>query len=334
MPQKWKPPAKLKELDAKILKILLKDGRTGYDKLAEECKVTKNVAWKRCRLLEKKGIIKGATVQINFSHFGLGAIATLLISVNADQIKRVMELIQKMTEVNAFQQYNSAYNVRAYASLMDLNELDQVKQMIKQRLPTIGLKTYIWTGVRNIPENLNLTGILKKIDKYNQKDPNKIFSAPKTETSIDELDKQIMAKLTLDGRASFTQIGKQIGVSTETVIRRYNSLKERGSMKVSIQIDPYKIGYSSILDFNIAFAAPGRLSNSVFESLMEIPDIVIITKTSGDYDIQATALTRDISESFAIQDEIARISGITKVEASVRKIPDCWPTPQQTISTF
>jgi hypothetical protein len=67
---------------------------------------------------------------------------------------------------------------------------------------------------------------------------------------------------------------------------------------------------------------------------MKIPDMIIITKISGDYDLQTTAMVRDISESFAIQDQIARITGITKVEASARKIPNRWPTPQQHISTF
>ena len=334
MPKKGKTTFKLNDLDAKILKILLKDGRIGWDELAEACKITKNVAWKRCKAMEKKGVIKGATVQINYRDFGYDAIATLLISVNAEQMEQVMELIQKITEVKAFRQYNSVYNVRAFASLRDLNELDQIKQIIKQRIPTIGLKTYIWTGVRNMPENLNLTGILKHADKGSQHALNETFDAPKTETTIDELDKQIMEKLTLDGRASFTQIAKQIGVSTETVIKRYHKLKERGSMKISIQINPNKIGYSSILDFNLAFAGPDSLSNNVVGSLMKIPNMIVITRTSGDYDLQATAMIRDISESFTIHDQIARISGITKVVANARKIPDSWPTPQQAISTF
>jgi len=334
MQRKGKSVPKLNELDANILRILLKDGRTGYDELAEECRVSKNAAWKRCKAMEKKGIIKGATVQVNFSQFGFDALATLLISVDAQQLEQVMELIKKITEVRAYRQYNSVYNVRAFANLRDLNELDQVKQLIKQKVPTIGLKTYIWTGVRNIPENLNLTGILKNVDKDNQRNLNKASGISKAETTIDELDKQIVAKLTLDGRASFTQIAKQIGISTDTIIKRYRKLRKSGAIKVSIQINPNKIGYSSILDFNIAFANPGNLSNTVVESLTKIPDMIIITKTSGDYDLHGTAMIRDISESFAIQDQIARICGITKAETSARKIPDRWPTPQQYISTF
>jgi Lrp/AsnC family transcriptional regulator for asnA, asnC and gidA len=335
MSKKGKRVQKLNELDARILRILLKDGRTSYAELAEECGVSRNVAWKRCKAMERRGIIKGATVQINFTHFGFDALATLLISVNSQQLEQVMELIEGITEVQAYRQYNSVYNVRAIATLRDLNELDHVKQVIRQKVPTIGgLKTYIWTGVRNIPENLNLIGSLKNVAKSNQWNLNKTIDIPKDEKAIDELDKQIVAKLTLNGRASFTQIAKQIGISTDTVIKRYSKLRKNGSIKVSIQINPNKIGYSSILDFNIAFTTPGSSSNTIVESLTKIPDIVTITRTSGDYDLQGTAMISAISESFAIQDQIARICGITKIEANARKIPDRWPAQPLHISTF
>ena len=323
---------KINELDSKILKNLLKDGRKGYDEIAKECEVSANKVWKRCRAMEKKGIINGATVQINFVHFGYDALATLLISVEAQQMEQSMEFIEKITEVHACRQYNSAYNVRATATLRNLNELDHVKEIIKRKLPTMGLKTYIWTGVRNIPENLNIAGALK--DRGVSSQWNHTIPALGQRIVIDELDKQIVAKLTLEGRASFTKIAKQIGLSTDTVVKRYHRLREKGVIKVSIQINPNKIGYTAILDFNIAFTAPGGLSDTVVESLAKMPDVIMITKTSGDYDLQLSAMVRDISQSFTVQDQIARICGITKIEASARKIPDVWPAPQQYISTF
>ncbi|MGA2385758.1 MAG: Lrp/AsnC family transcriptional regulator [Candidatus Bathyarchaeia archaeon] len=323
---------KINELDSKILKILLKDGRTGYYEIAKQCGVSKNKVWKRCRSMENKGIINGGTVQMNFAHFGYDALATLLISVEAQQIEQVMEFIGKITEVRAYRQYNSVYNIRAVANLRDLNELDYVKQTIKRKLPTIGLKTYIWTGIRNIPENLNLAQ--KETVESNQPSSDYATIAVADKIVIDDLDKQIVAKLTLDGRASFTEIAKELELSTDTVVKRYHRLKEKGTIKVSTQINPNKIGYSAILDFNIAFTTPGGLSNPVVDSLTKIPDIIIITKTSGDYDLQLTAMIRDVAQAFLIQDQIARICGITKIEATARKIPDKWPTPQQYISTF
>jgi DNA-binding Lrp family transcriptional regulator len=325
---------KIKELDSQILKTMLKDGRTGYHEIAKQCGVSTNKIWKRCKAMQKKGIMNGATVQMNFGLFGYEALATLLISVEAQQLEHTMELIRDITEVRAYRQYNSVYNIRAITSLRNLNELDYVKQVIRRKLPMIGLKTYIWTGVRNIPENLNFTGAQKNTDIATTTNLCSSVSLQGERITIDELDKEIVARLTVDGRVSFTKLAREMGLSTDTVVRRYHRLKENCAMKVSLQINPNKIGYTQILDFNIAFTTPSGVSKTVVESLAKIPDVIIIAETSGDYDLQLSAMVRDAAQSFGIQDQISRISGITKIEASTRRIPERWPTPQQYISTF
>ena len=324
----------MNELDANIIRNLLKDGRINYVELAKKCKVSKNKVWKRCRAMEKKGIIAGATTQMNFEDFGYAALATLLISVEAQQIEEVMEFIEKITEIRAYRQYNSVYNIRAFATLKNLNELDYIKQIIRRKLPTIGLKTYIWMGVRNIPENLNLNGHLCYINESSQIDLKAPTCKSSNKSIIDDIDRQILQELTVNGRMAFTKLAKEIVLSTNTVLKRYKHLVENGAIKVSIQIDPKKIGYTSILDFNIAFTTLHGLSDDIVESFAKIPDIIIITKTSGDYDLQMTAMIRDVEQSFAIQDQIARVQGVTQIETSSRKIPDKWPTPQQYISTI
>jgi len=306
----------------------------GYYELAKRFGVSKNKVWKRCRAMEKKGIIEGATTQVNYGHFGYDALATLLISVEAQQMDQSMEYIGNIPEVHAYRQYNSVYNVRAVAILRDLNELDHVREIIKRKLSTLALKTYIWTGVRNIPENLNLTGTPKDANQSKEQNSSKAICATGDRIRIDELDTQIIGKLTLNGRASFTEIAKEIEVSTDTVVKRYHKLREKGTIKVSIQINPNEIGYNSILDLNLAFITPSGLSDTTVESLVKIPDVITITKTSGDYDLQLTAMIRNIKQAFKIQDQIARICGISKIEATTRKIPDKWPTPQQYLSTF
>ena len=323
---------RINEIDAKILGNLLKDGRLPYDDLAERCDATKNTVWKRCRSLERKGIIKGATVQLNFSHFGYDALATLLIKVDPQRIEQAMEFIEKITEIRAYRQYDSVYNVRATVTLKDLNQLDTVKQLIREKLPTIGLKTYVWTGVRNIPENLDLNVSAQR----RKKTPGALshdHAVQSGRVEIDELDEKIVQKLTADGRTSFSQIAKELGISTHTVIKRYQRLRNGGAIKVSVQINTNKLGYSSILDLNIAFTTFRGLSINIVDAIAKIPNVIIITRTSGDFDLQVTAIVRDLKESFSIQDKIAQIDGVTQIEASTRKIPDSWPTPQQYIST-
>lgn len=324
----------VREIDARIIKTLLQDGRTSFAKIAEDNGTTKDRIWKHYNLLEKKGIIAGSTVQINYDYFGFDAIVTMLIDVESQQIDKVTEYLGKITEILAYRQYNSIYNIRAVAKLRTLNELDHVKAAIRRRLPTTALRTYIWTAVKNIPENLKLMPY--KINMNNQFE---LCLKPSTNThlierpKIDDLDLKIVEILVKDGRTPFNEIAQNIGVSTDTVLKRYHKLKDNCAIKVSIQINPNKIGYSSILDFNLTFASSSS-SSSIIEALSQIPDVIIITKTSGDYDLQLTAMIRNLEQMFTLQEEIARTPGVTKIEVSARKIPEKWPTSQQHITTF
>ena len=321
---------KINELDAEILRNLLIDGRTSYDELAETCKVSKNKVWKRCRSMERNGIINGATTQMHFGQFGYDALVTLLIRVDSQQIDQAMEALQRLTDLRTYRQYNSLYNVRAIALLKDLNELDYVKRIIREKLPTISFKTYIWAGIRTIPENLNLLGVSsRKQHKFSAKTIN-----DNHEVAVDEIDQKIVNVMYHEGRASFSKIAKQVGLSTHTVIKRYERLRKNGALKVSIQINPNKLGYFALLDLNVAFTTMRGLSTNIVDLLSRIPDVIIITRTSGDFDLQVTALTRDLKQVFSVQEEIARISGVTQIEASLRKAPDRWPTPQQYITTI
>jgi Lrp/AsnC family transcriptional regulator for asnA, asnC and gidA len=282
--------------------------------------------------MEKRGIITGATIQMNFAALGFDAMATLLISVESEQLDQVMDYIKKITEVRAYRQYNSIYNLRVVTTLKNINELDHVKEVIRLRTPANGIRTYIWTDVRNIPENLSLTTAPKNVNDYCKPESAEAFRNPKIKSTVDELDYRIIEELASNGRTPFSTIADELGTSTDTVVKRYRKLRQNNVIKVTIQINPSKIGYRFIMDFNISLKSPSN--SQVIESLCKIPDIVIITKTSGDYDLQVTAIVKDVDQMFDIQDEIAKLSGVTKIETSARKIPTGWPAPKQYLSTF
>jgi Lrp/AsnC family transcriptional regulator, regulator for asnA, asnC and gidA len=321
---------KVDGINAAILRSLLSDGRKSYVDIANEVGTTKIKIWKHFKEMERKGIISGATVQMNYAALGFDALATLLISVEGEQLNQIMDYVAKITEVRAYRQYNSIYNIRAVTTLRGINELDHVKEVIRRRIPANGIRSYIWTAVRTIPENLSLVTNWENAEPANPEVP-RIFHQ-ETKVSVDELDLSIIEKLSTDGRAPFSQIADELGTSIDTVAKRYRRLKQDHVVKVSLQINPNLIDYSLILDFNIALKSPSNAQT--IEALCRIPDIVIITKTSGDYDLQVTAIVRDIQHMLSIQDEIIKVPGINKMETSARKIPPQWPTAKQYISTF
>lgn len=320
------------EIDAIILRDLLKDGRRNFVDIAKECGVSKNTIWKHYGALKKAGIIVGATIQMDYRSFGYNAVANLLVNVESQQTDQVVECIQKMPKIHAAYRVNGKHNLRVIAILRNLNELEHIKEAIKRYNAVLDIRTYIWTDVKNIPENLAIGPFQKSTSRIHEKESFGKSNIQKTANKIDEIDMQIVEKLSENGRTSFKKIAEEIGTSTDTVIKRYRKLQETGIVKAIIQIDPTKMGYHAIL--NLGIATSQHNSVPISKSLAEIPDVVVITKTSGDYDIYATVLVRNIEQLLAIHDEIARIPNISRIDADIGRSITVWPTPRQYISTF
>src|SRR5215469_16855068 len=49
--------------------------------------------------------------------------------------------------------------------------------------------------------------------------------------TIDDLDRQLVHCLSVDGRAAFSQIAEILGVSDQTVARRYRKMRSSGALR-------------------------------------------------------------------------------------------------------
>ena len=66
---------KIDDIDAKILKTLLKEPRTSFAQIAKDCRLSNTSIRNRFNLMKKSGIINGAIMQINPKSFGYDCIA-------------------------------------------------------------------------------------------------------------------------------------------------------------------------------------------------------------------------------------------------------------------
>jgi len=137
---------------------------------------------------------------------------------------------------------------------------------------------------------------------------------------MDEKDAIIIKRMTENARISFRKIARELGVSPDTVISRYNALQEKGIIRGStVVLNPKKIGYKGMAAFMID-ASPTNIiateatqpeeSSSILETLIKMPDIILATKTVGDHDMLAIAVIRDIEHLIATGGKIAKIPGV------------------------
>lgn len=319
------------ELDVIILKELLNDGRRSFTALAKKCQKSKDVIWKHYREMEKAEIIVGATVQYNYPSFGYEGVGSILVNVEAQHIDEVLTRLKKFSIIRPFRQYNSLYNIGIIANLRKLCDLDMIKEELRRQNPVNSIRTYLWTGVKNTPENLSM-GFEQKIVPQKE-DKSQKNALKKWNGKIDELDMQIVDRLTIDGRTAFSKLGQEFGVSTDTIARRYAMLVEKGLIKVTIQVNPVKLGYKGILNCYLSMASQTTIKNTI-EKICRIPDVSYIVKTVGEYDLQVTILIRGIEEIYQNSEELIKINNIKKIETDLRPIPEIWPSPRQYISTF
>ncbi len=297
---------KIDELNLRILHALLKDGRKSFAEIAKENNTSKDVIAKRFKQMKTKGIILGATIQNSAICYNANLVANLLIRVQRGKIKCTMEEVSKIP--NVIHVYPSIIRqaVNTEIILKNIEELESLQKLIYNFPFVLEIETAIWMGKRNLPENLSIFNVTRTmIDKPIENLNNNPHLNKVNQPEIDEIDKTIIEKLALNGRMPFEGIAKLLQVSTETVARRYEKLRQNGYLKVVIQIDPTKIGYYAFALFQLSFSK-GVLAETI-EKLSLTPDVNFIVKATGYFDLAFTFMIRDINHFLEVQDQMVTL---------------------------
>ena len=129
---------------------------------------------------------------------------------------------------------------------------------------------------------------------------------------IDEKDCKILELLSKNSRASYTEIGRILGMSDVAVMKRIKKLEESGIIKrFTIVIDPRKIGYNAVSITGID-VEPEYL----FEVIRYLKDkdyVKSLILATGDHNIIAIIWARNGNELSEIHREISKIPGVKRL---------------------
>ena len=281
------------------------------------------------------GIITGATIHINYRTFGYKAVAHILINVNSQKADRLTEFLKEIPEIYAVYSRGVKGKIDVVAILKTLKQLDEINDKIKRKFTILEIKTAIWTDVKEMNDNLALIPENRKKSRDAiDLDLDLKEKRGSQHLTIDEIDQKIVDKLSENVWISIEDLSVEIGVSVYSIKRRYEKLKKNGALKVTVQINPEKLGYRALCIFFTVTS--NEKSLTIIEKISKIPDIISIMKTTGDYDLQIWAMVQDIDELLSIQNEIGKVPGISRVDIEILDLGDneSWPSPCQYISTF
>jgi Lrp/AsnC family transcriptional regulator, regulator for asnA, asnC and gidA len=305
------------------LRDLLSDSRACFADIAKKCGVSKNAVWNRVKEMEKKEIITGATVQVNFKNLGYDCVASLLLQVEPSKSEEIKEVLEKIPDVFGPFSSTSKYNLRIVVTLKDICELEHMKENLRRKLSITEIASSIWTDVWLIPENLSLLYEHLENDRIFEKTPVD-HEKSRVSLSIDEVDFLMIRELARESRISFRKLALQLGVSTDTISRRYEKLRTSGIIVPRIQINLEKIGYQATALFALKLTLEANAS-VIIKKISQIPDIFYIMESAGNDSIGAMLMVKDTKELLKTGDLISKIKGVHRLETTIQSLTKSWP---------
>ncbi len=136
--------------------------------------------------------------------------------------------------------------------------------------------------------------------------------------TLDEIDHKIISLLQEDAQRPYTEIAERVCVSPGTVHVRMRKLKQSGIVTGStLKLDYSKLGYD-IKAFLGIYLEKSGLYDDVVDQLRDIPEILSIDYTTGDYSIFVKIICRDTNHlREVLHDKIQQVRGIDRTETII-----------------
>ncbi|MFO7251908.1 MAG: Lrp/AsnC family transcriptional regulator [Actinomycetes bacterium] len=127
---------------------------------------------------------------------------------------------------------------------------------------------------------------------------------------LDDISKQIIEQLQMDGRKPYAAIGKAVGLSEAAVRQRVQRLLDSGVMQIVAVTDPLMLGFPR--QAMIAVKCDGDLER-VADELASLEEIDYVVLTAGSVDIIVEVVCEDDQHLLEI---LGKIRGIPSVRAT------------------
>jgi Lrp/AsnC family transcriptional regulator, regulator for asnA, asnC and gidA len=140
--------------------------------------------------------------------------------------------------------------------------------------------------------------------------------APRSRNNqLDDVSKAIIEQLQDDGRRSYAEIGKAVGLSEAAVRQRVQKLTESGVMQIVAVTDPMQLGFYRQAMIGIRVAGDTRF---VAETLARIPAVDYVVLTAGSFDIMAEVVCENDDDLIdLLNSQIRGIEGVQSTETFV-----------------
>ncbi|THG35597.1 Lrp/AsnC family transcriptional regulator [Glaciibacter flavus] len=132
---------------------------------------------------------------------------------------------------------------------------------------------------------------------------------------LDAVSKAIIEQLQVDGRRSYAEIGKAVGLSEAAVRQRVQKLTDSGVMQVVAVTDPMQLGFYRQAMIGIRATGDTRV---LADALAALPEVDYVVLTAGSFDVLAEVVCENDDELIALlNSRIRALPGVLSTETFV-----------------
>lgn len=135
---------------------------------------------------------------------------------------------------------------------------------------------------------------------------------------IDDLDRQILRILLADAGKPYTDVARELGVSSGTIHVRMKRMQENGIVLGSrLIINPPSLGFD-ICAFVGIYLEMGSVYREAAEAMLSIPEVVELHYTTGNYSMFSKMICRDTRHlREVLNDKVQVIQGVQRTETFI-----------------
>ena len=138
---------------------------------------------------------------------------------------------------------------------------------------------------------------------------------PAKPISLDDVSKAIIEQLQADGRRSYAEIGKAVGLSEAAVRQRVQKLTDSGVMQVVAVTDPMQLGFYRQAMIGIRVTGDTTV---LAAQLSALPSVDYVVLTAGSFDILVEVVCENDDDLIMLLNkEIRALPGVQSTETFV-----------------
>jgi DNA-binding Lrp family transcriptional regulator len=134
---------------------------------------------------------------------------------------------------------------------------------------------------------------------------------------VDDIDRQVVGCLLRDGRATFAEIGAQVGLSAPAAKRRVDRLVASGAIRgFTAVIDPAALGWTT--EAYVELYCRGTVSpQDLRRSLEHVPEVVSACTVTGSADALLQMLATDITQLEQAMERVRKEPNVDHTESVI-----------------